>query len=272
VRKFKMHVDYHNVQWIDFVTSLSTLLAVLFAAFSAWTSNVSAKAARDAVDEARLARQTELAPKLILEKEFLDLRFFWPHAESLNGEAVFLSRKHWKDTAIAVPTFTLQNFGQSPALEVTIVWQLEDPNEEFHDSDALRSLGLSIHESSNQGIQFLTLRYPRPDGTATEIPLYRRWTTDIPSCSPNQKRVVDFPTHILNTLFLRGIQTGAAAPDNEIVLTAIVNSYAVDEVAYRSQFRWRVIPFYHGGRDPVVVHSHFFEMPNYPKPAGPRVA
>jgi hypothetical protein len=70
-----------------------------------------AKAAKSSVEEARLARRSELAPRLVLEKEFLDFQFYWPHADSLNGEAVFLSRKHWKDNAPSQPTFVLQNFG-----------------------------------------------------------------------------------------------------------------------------------------------------------------
>ena len=261
---------------IDVLTAVSTAAAALFAALSAWTSKISAKAARDAVDEARLARRTELAPKLILEKEFLDFQFYWPHSDSLNGEAVFLARKHWKDQAPTQPTFSLQNFGQSPALEVTIVWELEDPNGEFQIPGSLVPLGLSVEGTGitdDHGASIRSLTYSKPDGSgACSLPLYRKWTTDIPSCSPNQKRVVEFPIHLLNTLFLRGLQLGAAMPKDEIVLTANINCYAVDALRYSSTFRWKVIPFYHGQTNPIVVFGHFFELPIHPKPSGPRVA
>jgi hypothetical protein len=267
--------DSQSSQWLDVVTAIGTAAAALFAAFSAWTSKISAKAARDAVEEARRARRTELAPKLILEKEFLDLQFFWPHADSLNGEAVFLARKHWKDKAPTPPTFSLQNFGQSPALEVTIVWELADPHGDFQVPDRLKPLGLSVEERGvrdKQGKPIKSLYYPRPGGGGgSALPLYRKWTTDIASCSPNQKRAVEFPVHILNTLFLRGLQRGADGRQDDITLTATINCYSVDEVAYQRQFRWKANPFYHGQMNPVVVYGHFFELPIYPKPGGPRV-
>jgi hypothetical protein len=260
---------------LEFLTAASTAIAALFAAFSAWTSRLSAKAAQGAVKEARLARRTELAPKLILEKEFLDFIFFWPHADSLNGEAVFLARKHWKDKSPTAPTFILQNFGQSPALEVTIVWNLDDPNGEFQLPSGYERLGLSLEDgfaSEEQGT-IKNLVYAKRDGNgACGLPLYRKWTTDIPSCSPGQKRVVEFPTLILNTLFLRGLQLGASASDSDIILTAEISCYAVDAVRYKSQFRWKAIPFHYGETNPIVGYGHFFELPIHPKPEGPRVA
>lgn len=268
--------ESQNTQWLEALTAISTAAAALFAAISAWISKISAKAARDAVEEARLARRTELAPKLILEKEFLDFQFVWPHADSLNGEAVFLARKHWKDNAPTPPVFSLQNFGQSPALEVTIVWELEDPNGEFQVPEHFRPLGLDLEESGvmdDQGTSIKSLMYSKPNGNGgAGLPLYRKWTTDIPSCSPNQKRVVEFPVHLLNTLFLRGLQLGSTMSKKDMILTAKISCYAVDEVPYNSQFRWKVVPFHHGQTNPVVVYGHFFELPIFPKPDGPRVA
>lgn len=268
-------IEAQNSDWLQALTAVSTAVAVLFAAVSALISWVSAKAARDAVKEARLARRSELAPKLILEKEFLDFQFLWPHPDSLNGEPVFLARKHWKDTAPAPPTFSLQNFGQSPALEVTIVWELEDPNGEFDVPERVKLLGLSVVDGGvrdGQGAPIKNLMCSKPDGSGAGLPLYRKWTMDIPSCSPNQKRTVEFPVHLLNTFFVRGLQLGATMPKDAMVLTARISAYALDKVQYESQFRWKVIPFYHGQTNPVVVYGHFFELPIYPKPSGPRVA
>jgi hypothetical protein len=260
------------------VTAVSTALAALFAAFSAWTSMLGVKAAKDALEEAKLARRAELSPKLILEKDFLDFQFVWPHPDSLNGEAVFLARKHWKDNSPSPPTFSLQNFGQSPALEVTIIFELEDRNGELQVPKGYEQLGLSVTESGMSADQspIKSLMYAKPDGSGSALPLYRKWTVDIPSCSPNQKRVVDFPIHILNTLFLRGLQQWekmqCGASSHDMTLTAYINSYAVDGVNYKTQFRWRIIPFHHGQTNPVMVYGHFIELPMYPKPDGPRVA
>jgi hypothetical protein len=268
-------IDGQDRSLLQALSAVSTAVAVLFAAVSAWISWVSAKAAREAVKEARLARRSELAPKLILEKEFLDFQFFWPHPDSLNGEPVFLARKHWKDTAPAPPTFSLQNFGQSPALEVTVVWDLSDPNSEFRLPEKFKPLGLAIMDNGandQQGGSIKSLMCSKPGGGGAGLPLYRKWTTDIPSCSPNQKRTVEFPVHLLNTFFVRGLQAGATMPKDDMVLTATVSRYAVDQTLYKTQFRWKVIPFYHGQTNPIVVYGHFFELPMYPKPDGPRVA
>ena len=265
----------HLAVWIGAISALGTLVAAIAAAYSAWTSKVSARAARDAVTEARQARREELAPKLVLEKDFLDLRFQWPHPASLNGEAVFLARKHWKDAAPAQPTFSLENYGQSPALEVTIVWELTDPHGAFKVPDQLQALGLSIQEgpgTTRDGAVIQSLMYSRSDGSGSALPLYHKWTTDIPSCSDRQKRTVEFPQHILNVLFIRGLQLGPTMPGDEMTLTATVSCYAVDEARYEREFCWKAVPFYHGEINPVVAYSHLFELPVHAKPSGSRVA
>ena len=268
--------DPQSKDWIDLAIAISTALAVVFAAFSAWTSMQSARAAKAAVEEARLARRAELAPRLVLERDFLDFQFYWPHVDSLNGEAVFLSRKHWKDKTLSPPTFTLQNFGQSPALEVTIVWALDDPNGDYAVPEKFSRVGLSIDATGgtlDDGRPIQSVLYAQPDGKTCGLPLYRKWTTDIPSCSPGQIRTVDFPAHILNVFFLRGLQLGSIAnQDTEIVLTASISCYAVDGECHERIFKWRATPFSYGELSPVVVHGHFYELATYPKPAGPRVA
>lgn len=92
---------------LDVLIAVSTVVAAFFAA-------VSARAAKDAVEEAKLAR-AELAPKLILEKDFLDFHFVWPHPDSLNGEAVFLARKHWKDHSPTPPNLHTSKLWTKPS-------------------------------------------------------------------------------------------------------------------------------------------------------------
>lgn len=111
---------------IGVVTAIATFLAAIFAAVSAWTSKKTSNAAQASVNEAREARKLQLLPRLTLEKMFLNLVFFWPHPDTLNGEAVFLLRRHWKDNDPAQPTFTLKKFGESPALDVTLEFTLAD--------------------------------------------------------------------------------------------------------------------------------------------------
>lgn len=255
--------------------ALGTLAAAIFVAISAWYTRISAKAAKDAVEETRKARRLEVAPKLILEKDFLDFIFIWPHPDSLNGEAVFLSRRHWKDKKPVPPTFSLKNCGQSPALEVTIVFELDDPNDEFFLPKNYQDLGLSLQNrpSTDHGT-IATLTYMEPGSNrGSGLPLYRKWTTDIPNCLPNQIRTVEFPVHLLNTLFLRGLQLGGIYKDNsDITLSARISCYATDFSKEETQFRWKIYPFTHGSVNPVEVYGHCYELPMYPKPIGPRVA
>lgn len=268
--------DHSNL--LEILTAGSTALAAVFAAVSAWTSRRSAKAAMDTVKEARIARQVELAPKLILEKDFLDFVFMWPHPSSLNGEPVFLARKHWKDDEPTPPTFSLKNFGQSPALEVTIVLDIEDPNGDYKLPHGYENLGIQITKDAKPIYQnnVEELTYRQPDGSAMGLPLYHKWTIDIPNCSPDQKRVVEFPIQLLNTLFLRGLQQWRTMqgdpPNQDMILTAHLSCYAVDGTGYETQFRWKIFPFHHGETKPIKIYGHCFELPMYPKPDGPRVA
>lgn len=98
-------------QIFDGIAAVATLGAAFAAAISAYVSSKSAEAAKEAVKEARLARKAELAPRLVLERDFLDFHLQWPHSNTLNGEPVFLARKHWKDKDPSPPTFSLTNHG-----------------------------------------------------------------------------------------------------------------------------------------------------------------
>lgn len=255
--------------------AVGTIAAAIFVAVSAWYSKQSANAAKGAVEEAQKARRMELTPKLILEKNFLDFHFEWPHQASLNGEAVFLSRKHWQDKDLQAPTFSLKNCGQNPALEITIVFELEDPNGELRLPPKYEVLGLSLRDMGGMSSQHhvTTLMYSKPGG-GCGLPLYHKETVDIPSCAPDQTRVVDFPQGLLNTLFLRGLQLGGVRSEGvnqDITLVARISCYAMDATKCETQYRWKVIPFSYGQVNPVVVYGHCFELPMYPKPTGPRV-
>lgn len=262
-----------TTNWLEVVTAVSTAIAAIFAAFSAWIAKQSVKAARDSVEEARLARKGDLAPRLILEKDFLDFQFFWPHASTLNGEPVFLARRHWKDNDPKPPTLTLENFGQSPALELSIEWELDDSDTNYALPSALHEMGLSVSEQTLgqvSGLKTLMFKLSGDGNGFAGTPLLKKWTTDVPSCSPGQRRSIEFPVQILTMLFLRGLQNGATG-SKHLTLTAKLTCRAFDGTKYTGQFRWQAMPFYYGQTSPVLVYGHFHELSIYPKPDGPRV-
>lgn len=264
-------------QIFDGIAAVATLGAAFAAAISAYVSSKSAEAAKEAVKEARLARKAELAPRLVLERDFLDFHLQWPHSNTLNGEPVFLARKHWKDKDPSPPTFSLTNHGGGPALELQVVFEFEDPNGDLLVPEQLRSFGLSVEEEPGSDVQpaFKTLLYQGQDGRGAGLPLYQRFTTDIANCAPGQTRTIDFPQALLNRLFLRGLQYWDRRAGMEgierLVLSVRISCHTVEGESYSTQFRFHAFPFYHGARDPMVVHGHFWELPMYPKSDEPRV-
>jgi hypothetical protein len=94
-RSMEMLVDGFQVipqtGW-EAIAAIGTAAAALFAAWSAWTSRHSARAAREAVDEARAARKDEKAPRLVLERDFLDFRFVGRRTSVIESEPRFLAR------------------------------------------------------------------------------------------------------------------------------------------------------------------------------------
>lgn len=264
---------------IGVVTAIATCLAAIFAAVSAWTSKKTSNAAQASVNEAREARKLQLLPRLTLEKTFLDLVFFWPHPGTLNGEAVFLARRHWKDNDPVQPTFTLKNFGESPALDVTLEFTLTDSAGEFILPEYAEKAGLRLESfpPANPGEPTLpALTYMHPDGCGSGLPLYSKVTVDFPSCSPRQERIVEFPQALCNRLFLRGLQFGGSRQPGEdykdIVLTVLITCYTVANDPYTTTFQWKVSPFSHGEVNPIKVYGHCYELAQNPKPTRPRVA
>lgn len=258
-------------QIFDGITAMATLGAAIAAAISAYVSSKGANAAMEAAKEARLARKAELAPRLVLERDFLDFHFQWPHPETLNGEPVFLVRKHWKDENPSPPTFSLTNHGAGPALELQIIFEFEDPNGDLLVPERLKPFGLSVEEEPGSDVQpaFKSLSYQSQNGQGVGLPLYQRVTTDIANCAPGQTRPIDFPQALLNRLFLRGLQywdRGLGMNGIErLVLSVRISCHTVEGEPYSTQFRFHTFPFYHGACDPMVVHGHFWELPMYPK-------
>jgi len=251
---------------LDMVAAVSTAAAAIFAAVSAWTSARSAAAASAAVDEARAARRAELAPRIVMEKCFLDLHFVWPHPDGLNGGPVFLARKHWKDNGLSPPLFTLQNFGQSPAIDVRVVFELEDSDGDLAVPIEWSAFGLSLEQvfSGERQGAIPSLKYSNQGGTGYSLPLYRRWSLRLPHISPGSPRELEFPRHIANRLLLRGIQRGSSVASDrgqELALWAKITCFSMDREKHEAEFRWSVLPFTYGPQSPINVHCHCHERP-----------
>lgn len=264
---------------LNAISAIGTAAAAGFAAWSAWTARSSAKIAKEGVEEARMARKAQIAPRLVLERDFLDFHFVYPHAATLNGEAVFLARRHLKDTQPTPPTFSLTNCGEGPAIEVQIVFEFEDPNGDYDVPPMFIPDGLSIMAMSTQSQSetVQTLQFRRSDGKgSTGLPLYRKWTTDIPNCAPGQMRTIEFPQHLLNTLFLRGLQYWDRRANEDaikdITLVVKLTCHTAEGDRYSTQFRFAAYPFWQGQRDPLIVCGHFRELPMYEQESGARVA
>ena len=250
------------------------MATVGFTAWTAWSSRASAKAAERAVSESIKARKAELSPRLVLERNFLDFHFVWPHTGSLNGEPAFLARRHGQDDQPTPPTFSLSNYGAGAALEIEIVFEFDDPNGPYSVPETARRLGIQCYEMpggpGHPSVK--TLQFPRHDtGGGTGLPLYSKWTTDIPHCAPGQTRSVDFPLHLLNTLFLRGLQNGSQYDqDRYITLSVRIACRTVEGDPYLTQFRFKTFPYWYGTFNPINVFGHFYELPMYPKSSDDR--
>lgn len=264
--------------FLEVLTAVGTIGAAGFAAWSAWIARGAARAAEATVEEARKARKAQLAPRLVLERSFLDFHFQWPHPDTPSGEPVFRARRDWQDQEPSVPTFSLTNHGESPALEIQLVFDLSDSNGELAVPEMFKSLGLSTEEEpANEWTPKLTtLWYQRPNGSGGGIPLYRRYTIDIPNCAPGQSRTVDFPHWLLARLFLRGLQYWVCTRENKpfrpIVLTVEIIAYDIDGERHVTQSRFEAFPFWQGQTNPLVVNGHFRELPMYDVGSHARVA
>lgn len=261
---------------IEHLAAISTLLAAIAAIFSAWTSRISAKAAKESVAEIREARRTELAPKLTLEKQFVGFELSWPHPKRPDGHPVFLAKRDWKDHDPRPPTFILHNYGQSPALELVLVFELDDPNGDLSVPERYGSHGLKVEDDDDgRGNPQKLLYFPGADNSGHGIPLYKKWTTDIALCGANQSKEVEFPMQLLARVYLRGLQRWdklvARETVSDVALTVHISCHAVDKHKHETQFRWNISPYQHSRGKPVVVYGHCWELPMYPKPIGPRV-
>lgn len=261
----------------DGIAAVATLGAAFAAAISAYISSKTAEVAKEAVKEAQLARRAELAPRLVLDRNFSSFYFRWPDPNERSGGPALLARMQGRDESPLPPTFSLTNYGGGPALELEIVFEIEDQNGCLEVPESLKSHGLSIenYPSSNVQPEFKVLNYLGRDGSGVGLPLYKRSTTDIVNCAPGQTRTIDFPMPLLNRIFLRGLQFWSRGQGTEggdyLVLSIQISCHTVEGEEFFFKFRFFAAPFFYGQLDPMLVTGHFWELPVYPKSGTPRV-
>jgi hypothetical protein len=206
-----------------------------------------------------------LEPRIVMEKRFLDLRFTWPHPAGLNGGPVFLARTHWQDKAPSAPLFSLQNFGQAPALDVTVVFELDDDSADFSVPSEWQACGLSFWQNPTaDGTGVPSLMYRNPEGAGAGVPLYRRWAYELPNLLPGSPRTVELPQCIANRLLLRGIQLGCLVGPGkncELALWARIVCHSMDGEKHGATFRWGMRPFSYRPAKPIEVYCHCRELP-----------
>lgn len=270
----------HRLTWSFLTTfdllSIASVCAAIFAAactaFSAFMTKRSAEAAASAAEEARIARKSELLPRLVLEKSFDGIQLFWPNPADADGHPVYAAA----GIPNAHPEFLLSNFATSPALEVVLVFELEDNYGELEIPEGLSPSGLSV---AYDPIPDFDGRLPmlsyHTESRGWGLPLYYRMTVDLPYCAPGQTRVVPFPQGILHRIFVRGLQyRDRMALGNHLqplVLSAKINCHTVDGERVSTQFRFNLLPFCYNNAPPFNAHCHVDELPMYPRTDEPKV-
>lgn len=253
----------------EIISSVSTAVAAIFAAGSTWLALKSTQSSREAVEEARLSRRNEVLPRFVLDKDFLDFSFHWPHSATLNGEPVYLARKHWKDVDPSSATFTLSNVGERPALELTVTFELVDHNKPLAVPQPYHQLGLTSGQAPTlQGEPSIpTLQYLNANGSegGGALPLYRKQSVFLANCVPGKPHTIEIPQGILSRLFVRGLEYVSHDPDrSDMILIVKVEGFTVDGEAVTDQFRFHVKPFCYGPSVPLHVAGHIWELPTYP--------
>jgi len=260
-------------------SSIGTVVAAGFAAWGTWIARSAAKIAQAGVDEAKQARKAQMAPRLVLERNFQNFRFSYAYHDAVMRLPEFLATPLTGGTRLEIPSFSLTNYGEGAALELQIVFEFEDPNGDFVVSSLFEQAGLSIVPMITlaEPETFQTLRFMKGGNAGgSGLPLYRKMTLDLPNCAPGQTRNIEFPTQMLNTLFLRGLQawdrrlTDSTA--KEIILVVRISCHTVEGDPYATQFRFAASPFWQGESAPLIVYGHFKELPMFETIEGNRVA
>lgn len=270
-----MPIEFDQVA--DGIAAAATVAAAIAAAVSAYFSSKSAKVGQDAVKEAQLARKAELAPRLVLERNFSSLHLQWPHPGALDGEPLFVAQTKHDDDALSRPDFWLTNHGAGAAIELELIFDLEDSNGELQLPESLLPLGLSVEAEPASGDQpgFAWLNYRTSGGGSTGIALYRRYPVDLPNCAPGQTRSIEFPQPLLNRIFLRGLQQldrglsyDGIAP---LILSVQIRCHTVEGECHTTPFRFEIRPYFHGGAHPIIVNGIIRELPMYTRSDEPRI-
>lgn len=243
----------------EIASSAGTVVAAVAGGWAAWIARDSARAARATVEEAREARRLEVLPRFTLERNFYDLHFQWPTDMDENGWPKFRARAKTDLNQSIDPSFRLENFGQGPAIEVRVIFELVDHHGDLTIPPAYAAIGLSDAHPSMEGHRSIQLS-PKFDGCGPSIPMYRRMRIDFPHLVVGQPRDVSIPDQMFTRIVARGLQNRGVPGGKAMTLIVKVEGFTSDGELVASQFRYRVDPFAYGPTLPQDVHAHVQDL------------
>ena len=243
----------------------------MVAAYSASLSRRATLAALEAAQEARRARRDQILPRLILEREFFELRIQWPHRRALKNEPVLAARRDWRtQEEFSPPTFSLSNYGENPALDALLTFQLEDPNGDLQLSEAWGLLGIHSGEGLPADSAGGPGLYCRSEEKEWGAALATCVTVLVPSCPPGRPRTIEFPYDLAGTIFLRGLQhLDRQLKEDKIkplILTVLVSYHTIEAERLKTQFRFKICPAARRQAIPARVVVKVDDLAMYPQP------
>lgn len=265
-----MFIDWSELS--QALAAFSSLAAALVAAYNAYLARKSASAAEQTVHEARKARQHELAPQLVVEKNFLDFTVLWK--QSLDEAKPSYSARNNNLQLVGHPSFSLSNFGPAPALELTVAYELDDGDDDFLMPGDLVEQGITvgtIPKDANKNPWVFYESHPGvAAGTLQPSPLLCRVFETIPSCAPSQTRIITFPEPLLDRIFIRGLQRRDRSLDfggisGRDTFTIRLRYYTVEGEARETVFLFRARGYANPGLKFPSVHCRFNQLPKFAK-------
>jgi len=249
--------------WYEIASAAGTVVAAIASAWAAWISRRSMQAAQATVEEAREARRQELLPRFTLERNFSALHFEWPTHVTDGGWPKFLANDKLDHSKLIGPTFRLENFGQGPALEVRLIFELIDQGGELTLPDEFKAVGISAAlDIVDGGFHLLELLHG-PNGGGVSLPMYRRMRVNLPNLVAGYPREIAIPDQMMARIVARGLQNGWTAPLKPLMLIVKVEGYTTEGELVADQFRYQIEPFAYGPGHPQEAFAHVWDLPMF---------
>ncbi len=164
---------------------------------------ISAKAGRDTVREAELARKMRIRPSLTIERRFSVAALEFPPE---NSPAISPAEKAWGNGGTE-PHFDIHNHGEGPALNIVVSFAVDDPDGEMIVPDMFLNAGGDQNSISLDGERGdWRLKFRRGAQGAYALPIAAHATVTLPLIRPGQGKFVRLPASIMALMAVRGMQ------------------------------------------------------------------